>query len=74
MGIIANNNIGGVDNVSGGEDIPLGLGMALAQNNRALSYFAGLSPRGKQDIIDKTHNIGSKKEMQSFVDNLNPGS
>lgn len=74
MGIIANNNIGDADNVSGGEDIPLGLGMALAQNNRALSYFAGLSPRRKQDIIDKTHNIGSKKEMQSFVDNLNPGS
>lgn len=55
----------------GSDDIPLGLGMALAQNSRALSYFAGLSLGGKRDIIEKTHNIGSKKEMQSFVNSLN---
>jgi len=50
--------------------IPLGLGMALAQNSEALSHFAGLSKPERQQIIDRTHSIGSKKEMRSFVDNL----
>ncbi|MCL2077291.1 MAG: hypothetical protein FWH08_02675 [Oscillospiraceae bacterium] len=50
--------------------IPLGLGMALAQNSDALSHFAGLSKQQRQQIIDRTHGIGSKKEMRSFVDNL----
>lgn len=68
MNINANSNS---DNIFGKDDIPLGLGMALAQNSRALSYFAGLSSNQKHEIIEKTHNIGSKKEMQSFVDKLN---
>ena len=50
--------------------VPLGLGMALAQNNEALSRFAELSRQQRQHIIDRTHNISSKKEMKSFVDNL----
>lgn len=52
-------------------DIPLGLGIALAQNSNALNYFAGLSSKRRQQIIEQTHNIGSKKEMQNFVNNLN---
>ncbi|MCL2055570.1 MAG: hypothetical protein FWG90_14225 [Oscillospiraceae bacterium] len=50
--------------------IPLGLGMALAQNSAALSRFAGLSKEERQKIIDRTHGINSKKEMRGFVDNL----
>ncbi|MCL1822726.1 MAG: hypothetical protein FWG44_00845 [Oscillospiraceae bacterium] len=53
--------------------IPLGLGMALAQNSDALSHFAGLPKNERQQIIDRTHSIGSKKEMRSFVDNLSKG-
>ncbi|MCL2698272.1 MAG: hypothetical protein FWE74_09370 [Oscillospiraceae bacterium] len=50
--------------------VPLGLGMALAQNSGALSRFAGLPLAERQAIIERTHSIGSKKEMKSFVDNL----
>ncbi|MDR2559393.1 MAG: hypothetical protein LBC86_07630 [Oscillospiraceae bacterium] len=50
--------------------VPLGLGMALAQNNNALSHFAGLPLAERQAIIERTHGINSKKEMKSFVDNL----
>jgi len=53
--------------------IPLGLGMALAQNSDALSHFAGLPVSERQQIIERTHSIGSKKEMRSFVDNLSKG-
>jgi hypothetical protein len=54
----------------GDRGIPLGLGMALAQNSDALSRFAGLPAGERQRIIEQTHSIGSKKEMRSFVDNL----
>ena len=58
-------------NYNGTENaIPLGLGMALAQNSEALSRFAGLSPQERRRIIERTHNIDSKKEMKAFVDNL----
>jgi hypothetical protein len=53
--------------------VPLGLGMALAQNSGALSRFAGLPLAERQAIIERTHGIGSKKEMKSFVDNLSKG-
>jgi hypothetical protein len=47
--------------------------MALAQDLTAMSYFAGL-PRYKQnEIIEQTHSIQSKEEMQSFVASLRKG-
>ena len=51
-------------------DIPMGLGMALAQNLDAMSYFTSLSPEQQQSIIEATHNIHSKQEMRSFVESL----
>jgi len=51
-------------------DIPMGLGMALMQNRQAMDYFSSLSDEGKQQVIDHTHTIGSKEEMQSYVDSL----
>jgi len=58
-------NINGTDS-----GIPLGLGMALAQNSPALAYFAGLSDKERQRIVEKTHGIESKKEMRGFVEGL----
>ena len=51
-------------------DIPMGLGMALIQNKPAFDYFTGLSEEAKQEVIDHTHTINSKDEMQSYVDSL----
>ena len=50
--------------------VPIGLGLALAQNSTALAYFAGLSEQERQRIINRTHSIESKKEMRGFVENL----
>ncbi len=54
-------------NLVNGNDIPMGLGMALAQNVEAMNYFSSLSQDEKNRIIEHTHQIGSKEEMQSFV-------
>lgn len=57
-------------NFSNGQDIPLGLGMAMAQNPKAMEYFSKLDSKGKQQIINATHNIHSKSQMHRFVDNM----
>ena len=50
--------------------LPLGLGMALAQNTRAMAYFSALAPEEKEQVISRTHQIQSKEEMRSFVQGL----
>lgn len=51
-------------------EIPLGLGMALAQNSTALMKFASLSEQQQQQMIQHTHSIQSKEEMQAYVNHL----
>ncbi len=52
------------------EELPLGLGMALAKNFDAMTYFSNLSKSEQQRIIDHTHSIASKQEMQAYVQSL----
>ena len=51
-------------------EIPLGFGMALAQNTVALAKFAALSEQQQKQMIDHTHAIQSKEEMQAYVNEL----
>lgn len=57
-------------NYANGVDMPMGLGMALAKNINAMNYYSGLPRERQQEIIDHTHSINSKKEMQAYVDSL----
>ena len=47
-----------------GQELPLGLSMALAQVPAAYAYFAKLDPLQRQQIIDSAHCIRSKEEMR----------
>lgn len=51
-------------------DVPLGFGMALAQNIDAMRCFGKLTKEQQQSIIARTKNVKSKKEMRSFVDTI----
>ena len=51
-------------------DMPMGLDIALAQNQRAQNYFYALAEEGQRQIIEQTRGIGSKEEMQVYVDSL----
>lgn len=53
--------------------VPIGFGMALAQNTAAMNRYAQLSEVQKQDILNKAHNAKSEKEMYSLVANLANG-
>ena len=54
-------------------DVPMGLGMALAQNVEAMQAFSAMEPAKQRAIIDRTHTIGSKKEMQALVSQIGRG-
>jgi hypothetical protein len=52
------------------QDLPMGFGMALMQNQDAVVYFGSLSETKRQHLINKARDIDSKEEMQAFVDTL----
>ena len=51
-------------------DMPMGLDFALAQNEAARDYFYSLPEAMQALIMERTHTIGSKEEMQTYVDSL----
>ena len=54
-------------------DLPLGFGMALAQNELAMKRFEMLSEEAKRSVTEKTHGIESKEQMQELVSRLASG-
>lgn len=55
------------------DELPLGFGMALAQNPRAMEYFSR-QPKEKQgEILAHTHSIRSRSEMHAYVQSLGEG-
>ncbi len=57
-----------------GNGIPLGFGMALAQNSEAMNYFSALDEQQKREVIENCHGVGSKNEMRQYVSNLTEGN
>ena len=50
--------------------LPLGFGMALAQNEAAMKSFESLSEIEKEAIVQRTHQVNSKREMRALVASL----
>lgn len=53
--------------------MPLGFGMALAQNEAAMHRFEALPEEQKRAVLQQAHDVSSKREMQQLVDRLDPG-
>lgn len=51
-------------------EMPVGLGMALAMNPEAMLKFSSLTEAQKHEVINGTHTIASRKEMQQYVQNI----
>ena len=51
-------------------ETPLGFGMALAEDPRAMAYYAGLNPEERETVIDQARCIRSKELMRQFVHDL----
>lgn len=52
-------------------DLPIGFAMSLTQNKEAFDKFSKMTEQQKKEIINQTHSIQSKQEMQAFVNSLN---
>lgn len=52
------------------EELPLGFGMALAQNPRAMEYFSKQTKEKAAEILAHTHTIQSRNEMHAYVQSL----
>lgn len=62
-----------MDNYLNNSKIPMGLGMALAQNVNAMKAFTNMSEAQQQAVLEHTHQIASKSEMRSFVEDIANG-
>lgn len=54
--------------------VPIGFGMALAQNTAAMNRYAHLSEIQKQEILNKAHSVRSEREMHLLVAKLANGA
>lgn len=52
------------------DEIPLGFGMALAQNEKALEKFGQLDERQKQRFLFEARHVRNRNEMQSIVNRI----
>ena len=50
------------------QQLPVGLGMALAQRPEALQKFADMTEMEQQIVINKAHVANSEQDMQALVD------
>lgn len=51
-------------------DIPIGFGMALAMNPKAMERFTALPESEQQKLIEQTHQIQSRDEMHNYVQSI----
>ena len=53
--------------------VPIGFGMALAQNTATMNRYSHLTEQQKQEILNKAHNVRSEREMYDLVASLANG-
>ena len=52
------------------KEIPIGLGMALAQNLDAMQVFSSLDEFSKERFLARSKSVNSKEEMNNLVSEL----
>lgn len=52
------------------EDMPLGFGMALAQNPQAFQRFCSMNTRQQQTVLEGARGMRSKAQMQSYINRI----
>ncbi|MGN0478319.1 MAG: hypothetical protein ACI4GO_02685 [Hominenteromicrobium sp.] len=51
-------------------ELPLGFGMALAQNEPAMKQFESMTEAEKRAVLERAHSVRSKNEMRQLVAEL----
>lgn len=53
--------------------VPVGFGMALAQNEAAMAKYAAMNETEKQAVLNQAHNARSEIEMRRIVSGIAEG-
>ena len=51
-------------------EVPIGFGMALAQNEEAVNAYAMMTKQQKNDILRRAYNARSEQEMHRIVSEI----
>ena len=51
-------------------EVPIGFGMALAQNEKAVNAYAMMTKEQKNAILEKAHKARSEKEIHQIVNGI----
>lgn len=51
-------------------DLPIGLGLAFASNRTAMERFVDMTDNEKEEFIERSRSVMSKREMESLVGSL----
>ena len=52
------------------QQLPVGLGMALAQRPEAMKKFADMTEMEQKIIINKAHVVNSEQEMEALMEQV----
>ena len=50
--------------------VPIGFGLALARNPKALNVYSAMTEQQKQAILSQAHSVRSEQEMSRIVNGL----
>lgn len=57
-------------NIGQGGNLPIGFGLSLAANAKAMEAFSKMSDAQKSAIVEKSRQMQSRAAMESFVNKL----
>lgn len=52
------------------DDMPIGFGLSLAANTKAMQCFAGMNDEEKRAVIEASRNQHTREDMERFVTDL----
>ncbi|MBQ7839839.1 MAG: hypothetical protein IJ390_05050 [Lachnospiraceae bacterium] len=57
-------------NIGLGGELPIGFGLSLAANAKSMEAFAKMSDAEKEAVVEKSRQMHTKADMESFVNSL----
>ena len=57
-------------NIGQGGDMPIGFGLSLAANAKAMETFSKMSDTEKTAVVEKSRQMQSRVDMENYVNSL----
>ena len=60
-------------NIGQGGEMPIGFGLSLAANAKSMEAFSNMSDAQKREAVEKSRQMHTRVDMESYVDSLSVG-